>query len=112
MRMRTVPAALFLLAILIAASGCAAPSGVGACPDLPGYGTISAVSGSDATVVLDTDERAVLHLAETELLKRDGGSCAPATLSDLRVGATLRFRVDAWAESYPIQGWPEQALLD
>jgi hypothetical protein len=100
--------ALLALALLVPLAGCASPD---PCHDPPGgRAAVQAMSGSDAHVLLADGQPAVLHLPPA--VHVDGGAgCAQAGPGVVRVGDTLAFEVDAWAESYPIQGWPETVVV-
>jgi hypothetical protein len=101
------------LAVLVAASalllsGCS--GGGDACSDLPGQrAVVEATHGRDATVRLADGEPAVLHLPDAVF--RQGGGCARVGAEAVQVGDPLAFEVDAWAESYPVQGWPERVVI-
>lgn len=98
---------LALLAFL-PLSGCS--DGGDDCEPLRGRGVVQAISGRDASVLLDDGEPAVLHLsAAVFVLER--GECAMTGPAGVRVGDVLTFEVDAWAESYPMQGWPETVVI-
>ena len=97
------------LAVLVPLPGCLEPE-VTHCEPLRGHGVVEAVSGSDAEVRLDDGEPAVLHLPDAVYLL-EGGVCVKTGPGEVRVGDQLTFEVDAWAESYPVQGWPEKAVI-
>lgn len=94
---------------VLALSGCLG-DGRGGCAMLPTQAVVQAVSGSDVHVLLDDGQPAVLHLP-AEVFVRDGGGCAMVGPAGVRVGDQLSFEVDAWAESYPMQGWPEAVVI-
>lgn len=98
--------ALALLACIV--PGCA---DAGACPDLEVQGTIQEVTGTDLRVRLLDGEPAVLHVAQSTLLRRDPDGCSPITMGEVTTGSNVAFKVDAWAESYPVQGWPETVIV-
>ena len=100
-----------LLVLLMVASlaGCTAAGGP--CANLPSQRAgVEALSGRDATVRLSDGQPAVLHLPETVFISEDG-RCTKIGPAGLRVGDSLSFDVDAWAESYPMQGWPETTVV-
>ena len=111
--MRNVLPAALLSLIGLGLAGCSAPSGLaGACPPVEGSSVyVRSINGTDVRVVMPTDEGAVLHMAKTRLMRSDGTSCVAVPFSQLRVGDALRVDVDAWAESYPVQGWPDNAVI-
>ena len=103
------PAALVLLAFL--AAGCLEPN-VQECQPLRGHGIVQEVSGRDARVLLDDGQPAVLHLSDDVYVLQGGsGACVKAGPGAVQVGDQITFEVDAWAESYPVQGWPEKAIV-
>ena len=98
--------AIAILACLVA--GCAGSTG---CPDLEVQGTIQEVTGTDLRVRLLDGEPAVLHVAGSTLLRREPDGCVPITVGEVTMGSNVAFKVDAWAESYPVQGWPETVIV-
>jgi hypothetical protein len=101
--------ALWLLAVglVLPLAGCAHPD---PCHDTPdGRAVVQALSGRDAHVLLASGEPAVLHLPE-QVWFDEAGECSRIGPEGLRVGDRLAFGVDAWAESYPMQGWPKDVV--
>lgn len=97
-----------LLFTLIASSGCVRPDPCHRAPD--GRAVVQALSGRDANVLLSSGDPAVLHLPDAVYVDAAGG-CERTGPPGVRVGDTLAFRVDAWAESYPMQGWPQTVIV-
>lgn len=105
--MRFVPLAVVLLATQLA--GCSGDGGT-VCDDLPDMrGVVETVQGSDAQVRLPDGEPLVLHLS-SQVFVKEAGECTLTGPDGLRVGDTLAFHVDEVAESYPPQGWPDEAV--
>lgn len=103
--LRVVLLALALLPL----AGCAE---VATCPDLDTRATIQEVSGSDLRVrLVESGEVAVLHVADSALYRRDPDGCARITVQEVTTGSNVAFHVDAWAESYPMQGWPDEVVV-
>lgn len=99
-------AAPVLLAVALAA--CTTPD---ACHDAPDdRAVVQAISGRSANVLLASGEPAVLHLPEVVHVD-EGNACTRTGPGGVRVGDRLAFEVDAWAESYPMQGWPETVVV-
>lgn len=107
--MHARPLGWFALAVLLPLAGCLEPSG-NDCAPLRGHAVVQAVSGRDAHVLLDDGEPAVLHLSEAVFVL-EGDRCLMTGPAGVRVGDHITFEVDAWAESYPMQGWPERAIV-
>ncbi|MEA3189609.1 MAG: hypothetical protein QOD77_191 [Thermoplasmata archaeon] len=106
---------LGLLAVAVLMAGCLAdqPLPGEACVRPGQRATVTEVGESSLRVQLDGGEPAVLHLSGARLLRREhDGSCPPTTLESVGVGQTVSFDVDAWAESYPMQGWPEVVVVE
>jgi hypothetical protein len=101
------PLALLLAALPLA--GCL-EQGVEECEPLRGHAVVQSVSGRDAHVLLDDGEPAVLHLSAAVFLLQDG-VCVMTGPDEVRVGDQVTFEVDEWAESYPMQGWPETTVI-
>jgi hypothetical protein len=97
---------LFLL--LLPLSGCSGSTDD--CEPLRGRAVVQAISGRDASVLLDDGEPAVLHLSAA-VFERVGGACTMPGPAGVKVGDVLTFEVDEWATSYPVQGWPETAVI-
>ncbi|HUR25229.1 MAG TPA: hypothetical protein VM327_04340 [Candidatus Thermoplasmatota archaeon] len=103
---RSAVAIVFLMGLSL--SGC---SGAGDdCEQLGARAVVQAMSGRDAHVLLDDGQPAVLHLSAAVFVS-EGSSCTMTGPAGVRVGDVLTFEVDAWAESYPMQGWPETAVV-
>lgn len=101
-----------MLPLLVA--GAIAMAGCGSATDCPATNVrVIAESGGtqDIPVHLEDGTKAVLHLADAELLRTSGGRCVPVTSSSIYAGMVLDIQVDAWAESYPMQGWPTVVIL-
>lgn len=99
---------LALLAFSLPLAGCA--SRMDDCDPLRGRAVVQAISGRDANVLLEDGQPAVLHLSD-EVFVLEGGRCTMPGPPGVRVGDVLTFEVDAWAESYPVQGWPETTVI-
>jgi hypothetical protein len=82
----------------------------GDCDPMRDRAVVQAISGRDANVLLDDGQPAVLHLSAAVFSEGSGG-CVLVGPEGVRVGDVLSFEVDAWAESYPQQGWPETAVI-
>jgi hypothetical protein len=98
---------LLLTLALLPLAGCLADAD--ACAPLPQSATVDSISGRDAHVRLEDGQPAVLHLPDVVHL--EDGNCRAGEAADLRAGDVLTFEVDAWAESYPVQGWPERVVV-
>jgi hypothetical protein len=95
------------VALALPLAGCAHPD---PCHDTPGdRAVVQALSGRDASVLLASGEPAVLHLPE-QVWVDEADLCSRTGPGGLRVGDRLAFDVDAWAESYPMQGWPKDVV--
>lgn len=93
---------------LLPLAGCAKPD---PCHEPPGgRAVVQALSGRDANVLLASGEPAVLHLP-AEVWVDEAGECSRSGPQSVRVGDRLGFDVDAWAESYPMQGWPTDVVV-
>lgn len=101
-------ARLAVLLLALPLSGCSGAAG--GCEPLGGHAVVQAVSGRDAHVLLDDGEPAVLHLPAAVYVL-EGDRCVMTGPAGVRVEDHLTFEVDAWAESYPMQGWPERAVV-
>lgn len=99
---------LAVLFVVLPLSGCAGAADD--CDPLRGHAVVQAISGRDAHVLLDDGEPAVLHLPAAVFVS-EGDSCVMTGPAGVRVGDRITFEVDAWAESYPMQGWPEAAVV-
>ncbi|MHB1260599.1 MAG: hypothetical protein ACYC2H_02660 [Thermoplasmatota archaeon] len=99
---------VLLAFLLVPLAGCS--GGTDDCDPLRGRAVVQAISGRDANVLLDDGQPAVLHLSDAVFLQ-DGGRCTMPGPAGVRVGDVLTFEVDAWAESYPVQGWPDTAVI-
>ncbi|MFA5943328.1 MAG: hypothetical protein WC876_02555 [Candidatus Thermoplasmatota archaeon] len=100
--------AWLVLLVVVPLAGCNATPD--ACAELPAQrGVVEAISGRDATVRLDDGQPAVLHLSA--VFVSEAGACTQMGPEAILVGDTLAFDVDAWAESYPMQGWPETTVV-
>ena len=106
--MRGWPAAVALFAVL-PLTGCVG-DGADGCGTLRGQAVVQQVSGNDAHVLLDDGQPAVLHLPP-EVYVLEGSQCTLTGPPGVRVGDRVSFEVDAWAESYPMQGWPERVVV-
>ena len=95
---------------LLSLAGCMGEAGDG-CSDLPSMrARVESIEGRDASVRMTDGEPAVLHLSAAVFVREDG-TCTMTGPAGVREGDTLAFEVDAWAESYPMQGWPETAVV-
>lgn len=97
-----------LLLLLTALAGC---TEVQTCPSLETQATIQDVTGNDLQVRLLSGEPAVLHVADATIYRKDPDGCQVITVSEVTTGSNVSFTVDAWAESYPMQGWPDQLVI-
>ncbi len=97
-----------LLLVLAGTAGCTGATDD--CNPLRGRAVVQAISGRDANVLLDDGQPAVLHLSAAVFVLEDGRCTMPGP-AGVRVGDVLTFEVDAWAESYPVQGWPETTVI-
>lgn len=104
-RMRAIVA----LALVVALAGCSGGAG-DECAPLPDQAIVESVSGRDASVRLPDGQPAVLHLSAAVFV-REGGTCTMTGPAGVQEGDTITFDVDVWAESYPMQGWPETAVI-
>ena len=100
--------AFAVLPLLLLLPGCSDAAG---CPDLATTGTIREVRGNDLEVRLLDGQLAVLHVADAQILRRDPDGCRPIRVGEVTTGSNVAFEVDAWAESYPMQGWPERVVV-
>jgi hypothetical protein len=100
--------AWFAVAALLPLAGCT--GGGDDCEPLEGRAVVQAISGRDANVLLDDGQPAVLHLSAAVFVS-EAGRCTMTGPAGIRVGDVLTFEVDVWAESYPMQGWPETAVV-
>lgn len=106
MRVLLLPALL----VAVALAGCVAEE---ACPRPATRATVTETGGGSLRVQLADGSPAVLHLNGSQLLRREGdGTCAATTLDRVGIGQTVSFDVDAWAESYPMQGWPKVVVVE
>jgi hypothetical protein len=96
------------VAALLPLAGCS--GGGDECEPLHGRAVVQAISGRDANVLLDDGQPAVLHLSAAVFVS-EAGQCTRTGPEGVRVGDVLTFEVDAWAESYPMQGWPETTVV-
>ena len=103
------PLAWSAFVVLLSLAGCLEPE-VTHCEPLRGHAIVEKVSGNDVEVRLDDGEPAVLHLSGSVYLLQ-GDACVMTGPGEVRVGDQITFEVDAWAESYPVQGWPEKAVI-
>ncbi len=95
--------------LFTAMTGCAETQ---ICPQLDQRATIQEISGNDLRVrLVDSGEIAVLHVGSSEIFRKDPDGCARITVGDVTTGSNVAFHVDAWAESYPMQGWPAQVVV-
>ena len=99
---------LVLLAVL-PATGCLEEE-ASQCEPMRGHAVVQEVSGRDARVTLDDGQPAVLHLSD-DVFVLEAGGCRLTGPEGVRAGDSITFEVDAWAESYPVQGWPEKAVV-
>jgi hypothetical protein len=100
---------LVLLAVL-PFTGCLESGSNDDCAALAERAVVESIDGRDARVRLGDGEPAVLHLSAAVFVK-DSTGCTMSGPEGVRVGDTITFEVDAWAESYPMQGWPETAVV-
>ena len=106
--MHARPLAWFALAVLLPLAGCLEPEAT-RCEPMRGHAVVEKVSGRDIEVRLDDGEPAVLHLSGSVYLMQGDDACV--VTDEVRVGDQVLFEVDEWAESYPMQGWPETAVI-
>ena len=99
-----------LLALtLLPLAGCAETQ---ACPQLDTQATVQEVRGNDLSVrLVESGELAVLHVADAALYRQDPDGCQRITVQEVTTGSNVSFHVDAWAESYPMQGWPDEVVV-
>lgn len=97
----------------MALAGCATPHPNDdlTCPAASTWARIESVEDSDLRVVLMDGSLAVLHTADADITQKLGDECYAAPRSGLTPGKEILVDVDAWAESYPVQGWPEHVVL-
>ena len=81
------------------------------CPQPSGHGTVYDVSGSDLKVRLPDSSEAVLHTGGATIYRKDPDGCVAITPGEVTTGSNVAFDVDAWAESYPLQGWPTVVVV-
>lgn len=94
--------------LLLGLAGCTDPGDD--CQPLRDRAVVQAISGRDANVLLGDGQPAVLHLSASVFVM-ENGECTMPGPAGVRVGDVLTFEVDVWAESYPMQGWPETAVV-
>lgn len=99
-----------LLLALLPLAGCLEKDGVGDCDPASMRGVVEAIEGRQARVHLEDGQPAVLHLPDAVFVET-AGECAGGSPSSVRTGDALAFDVDVWAESYPMQGWPERVVV-
>lgn len=104
MRALVLAAALPFLAL----AGCA--DGTECDSPLSGRATVESIDGRDALVHLPGGDPVVLHLSAAVFV-REGGRCAMTGPEGVRVGDTVAFHVDAMADSFPPQAWPETTVV-
>jgi hypothetical protein len=103
--------ALALTLVLAALPGCMSSAPADGCPATNATARIEDVHGNDLEVRLQDGSPAVLHTAEARILERKEDGCFAADRTRLVAGTDIAFHVDAWAESYPVQGWPKEIIL-
>ena len=101
--------ALGLLLVVLPLTGCLEDEAQD-CEPLHGHATVETVTGNDVQVGLDDGQPAVLHLSQ-QVFVLSNEACQLVGPEGVRVGDQVTFEVDAWAESYPMQGWPETAVV-
>lgn len=97
-----------LVPLLLLMPGCA---GAADCPATNAQGRADSGGTEDIRVTLDDGTPVVLHLAGTDIYRQADGRCATATSTSIYTGARVSFHVAQWAESYPMQGWPDVLVI-
>ena len=82
------------------------------CPSTQDVATLKATRGSSLEVTLPDGQPAVLHVGDAAFHRRDADGCVAIRQGELTVGSTIGFNAGAWAESYPMQAWPKEIVLD